>query len=133
LYKEDAVVYLARKDGGVIRHTNSALMREWDGAEPEMELTEEAFASYGNLARIIDGEIFLGKTDAEKAADNAKEAIKRIKAEIAGRDYRVLKAQRLGVDVDEIYSGETGWYREALAEMGGLEEVVQRVELDFRA
>lgn len=127
------MVYLARKDGGVIRHTNSALMREWDGAEPEMELTEEAFASYGNLARIIDGEIFLGKTDAEKAADNAKEAIKRIKAEIAGRDYRVLKAQRLGVDVDEIYSGETGWYREALAEMGGLEEVVQRVELDFRA
>jgi hypothetical protein len=108
-------------------------MREWDKAEPEMELTEEAFASYGNLARIIDGEIFLGKTDKERAADGAKKEITRIKAEIAARDYRVLKAHRLGGDVDELYPGETGWYREALAEMGILEEIVQRVEPEFKA
>jgi hypothetical protein len=127
------MVYLAIKDGEVIHHTNPILMRSWDGIEPEMELTEEAFAVHGNLARIIDGGIFLGKTDAEKAADSAKEEIKRIKAEIASRDYRVLKAQRLGEDVDELYPGETGWYREALTEMNGLEDVVQRVEPDFRA
>jgi hypothetical protein len=127
------MVYLARKNGEVIHHTDLTLMQGWDGVEPEMELTEEAFASYGNLARIIGGGIFLGKTDDEKAADDAKEEIKRIKAEIAGRDYRVLKAQRLGKDVDELYPGETGWYREALAEMNGYEEAVQRVEHGFKA
>jgi hypothetical protein len=127
------MVYLARKDDEVIHHTILELMREWDGVEPEMELTEEAFASHGNLARIINGEIFLGKTDAEKAADNAKEEIKRIKAEIASRDYRVLKAQRLGTDVDELYPGETDWYREALAALGIYEETVQVVEPGFKA
>jgi hypothetical protein len=127
------MVYLARKNGEVIHHTIPELMREWDGIEPEMELTEEAFASYGNLARIIDGEIFLGKTNEEKAADNAKEEIGRIKAEIAARDYRVLKAQRLGTDVDEIYPGETDWYREALAALGMHEETVQVVEPGFKA
>jgi predicted nucleotide-binding protein (sugar kinase/HSP70/actin superfamily) len=127
------MVYLARKNGEVIRHTIPDLMREWDGVEPEMELTEEAFASHGNLARIIDGEIFLGKTDAEKAADSAKEEIKQIKADIAGRDYRVLKAQRLGKDVDELYPGETGWYRAALTTLGTLEETVRVIEPGFKA
>jgi hypothetical protein len=108
-------------------------MREWDGVEPEMEIAEEAFASHGNLARIIDGEIFLGKTDEEKAADNAKEEINLIKAEIAARDYRVLKAQRLGKDVDELYPGETEWYREALAALGTHEKTVQVVEPGFKA
>jgi hypothetical protein len=127
------MVYLAQKNGEVIHHTDSTIMQGWEGVEPEMTLTEEEFASYGNLARIIDGAIFLGKTDTEKAADSAREEIKRIKAEIASRDYRVLKAQRLGEDVDELYPGETGWYREALTEMNGLEDIVQRVEPNFRA
>jgi hypothetical protein len=127
------MVYLARKDGEVMHHTNPTLMQEWDGIEPEMELTEEAFASYGNLARIIGGGIFLGKTDAEKAADAAKKEIEQIKAEIARRDYRVLKAKRLGEDLDELYPGETDWYKNALNVMGGLEATVQVVEPDFKA
>jgi hypothetical protein len=127
------MVYLARKNGMVIHHTILALMREWDGVEPEMEITEEEFAAHGNLARVINGEIFLGKTAEEAAADNAKEEIKRIKADIASRDYRVLKAQRLGTDVDELYPGETGWYRAALTTLGTLEETVQVIEPGFKA
>jgi hypothetical protein len=103
------MVYLARKNGEVICHADPDLMREWDGLEPEMEITEEEFASYGNQARILNGEIFLGRTDEETAADSAKAEIERIKAEIASRDYRALKAQRLHADLDELYPGETDW------------------------
>jgi hypothetical protein len=127
------MVYLARKDGVVICHTNPDLMREWDGLEPETEITEEEFASYGNQARIINGEIFLGKTEEETAAENAKAEIARIKGEIASRDYRALKAQRLHTDLDELYPGETAWYKNALDTMGSLEAAVQVVEPEFRA
>jgi hypothetical protein len=127
------MVYLARKNGEVIHHTNLSLMREWDAVDPEMELTEEQWAAHGGLARVIDGEIFLGKTEEEAAAENAKAEIKRIKAEIAGRDYRVLKAQKLGEDLDTLYPGETDWYKQALADIGNLERTAQVVEPEFKA
>jgi hypothetical protein len=37
-----------------------------------------------------------------------------IRAEIAARDYRALKAMKLGVGLDDIYPGESAWYNEQL-------------------
>jgi hypothetical protein len=108
-------------------------MQEWDGVEIEMEITEEEFASYGNLARVIDGQIFLGPTEDEKAADEAKKEIERIKAEIASRDYRVLKSEKLKEELDDLYPGESAWYKASLAAMAEHEKTVQVIEPEFRA
>ena len=68
------MVYLARKNGAVIHHTDMEAMKTMDGiGKAEMEISDEEFEAAGSLARIIDGKIFIGKTDEEKAADDARE------------------------------------------------------------
>ena len=51
-------------------------MKTMDGISvPGMTITEEEFEAAGGLVRLIDGKIFLGKTDAEKASEGAIEKI----------------------------------------------------------
>jgi hypothetical protein len=57
------------------------------------------------------------KERAEKEMD-----IGRLRAEINTRDWKWLKAQKLDVDVDEIYPGERAWYTETVAKINELEE-----------
>jgi hypothetical protein len=44
-----------------------------------------------------------------------------LKNEISSRDWRAIKAFRLGKNVDELYPGETGWYEEAVEKINRLE------------
>jgi|WetSurMetagenome_2_1015567.scaffolds.fasta_scaffold46181_3 hypothetical protein len=45
-------------------------MEKMDGIKkPDMTITEEEFDAAGGLVRLIEGKIFLGKTDAEKLAE----------------------------------------------------------------
>jgi hypothetical protein len=84
------MIYLAKKDGRVIYHTDLEAMKDLDGIQsPDMIVTDEEFAAAGSLARIIDGQIFLGKTDAEKAAEAAQQRVTEIDAELAAIDSRV--------------------------------------------
>lgn len=86
------MVYLARKDGVVVHHTDLEAMKTMDGiTQPELEISDEEFEAAGSIARIIDGEIFIGKTDEEKAADDARVRIAALKKSLAETDYIAAK------------------------------------------
>jgi hypothetical protein len=87
------MVYLAKKNGEVIHHTNLEAMLEIDGIEtPGLTISDSAFAAYGGLARIIGGEIFLGKTEAEKAEDRRLWQIEQIDGELARINEKSVRA-----------------------------------------
>jgi hypothetical protein len=48
-----------------------------------------------------------------------------IRAEITARDYRALKAMKLGVELDDLYSGESAWYHEKLDRIREFEDLLE--------
>jgi hypothetical protein len=52
-------------------------MEALDGIRtPDREITDEEFEAAGGFARLSDGEIFFGKTDAEKTAQANTERVR---------------------------------------------------------
>jgi hypothetical protein len=88
------MVYLAKKkiegQWQVVHHTDKRAMFEWEGLEPEVEITREEFLRHHNLARVIKGKIFLGYTDEEKA-------VQKKQGEIAAR---IEKLEEIDREVD---------------------------------
>jgi hypothetical protein len=82
------MVYFARKGNEVVHHTDLKAMREWDGLEPEIQLTDAEFLSHGNLARLIDGKIFFGKTAKERLDAEAQDRINQIDISLRKIDAR---------------------------------------------
>jgi hypothetical protein len=124
------MVYLARKNGAVIFHTDLAAMKRLDGiSKAERIASDDEWEEAGGLARVIGNKIVLGKTPEEMVASEALESAEsemvRIKTEIASRDYRALKAQKLGVKIDSLYPGETDWYKAQLERLSELEEIIE--------
>ena len=100
--------------------------------DPFVELTEEEhkiFFSQEAVGKTIHwneetGEPTLVDRPEPTEAEQAPYRIEELKAEIASRDWRVTKALRLGVPVDELYPGETEWYENTIAEINRLEEMI---------
>jgi hypothetical protein len=126
------MIYLARKNGTVVAHADRQAMLDLDGVTPEMQATEAEFEAAGGLARIIGGEIFLGKTDEEKAGEERQGQIAGYMAELeeldrqagAGRFIRetsIAYAQANGMDGGKGYESlaeieaRAGEIRETLA------------------
>jgi hypothetical protein len=85
-------VYLAKKNGVIIHHTDKDAMQDMDGiSNPDLTVTDEEFDTAGGLARIIDGEIVLGKTAAEVQAEQSEERIRVLKGLLADTDYIAVK------------------------------------------
>jgi hypothetical protein len=112
------MVYLIKKGGNVIPHTDLEAMKELDGVStPDMTVTEAEWEVAEGLARIIDGKIFLGKTGAEKRAEK--------EAEVKALRDRVLleTVDRLnGARWEAMDEGEkAAWreYRQALLDIPG--------------
>lgn len=83
------MVYLAKKDGGVVHHTSLQALKEMDGIEkPDMQVSDEEFEAAGSLVRIIDGKIVLGKTKAEKTAEVNQKRIVEIDTELDDIDRK---------------------------------------------
>jgi hypothetical protein len=83
------MVYLAKKDGGVVHHTSLSALKEMDGIEsPDMTVTDEEFEAAGSLARLIGDEIVLGKTEAEITAEENLNRIAGIDAELEDIDRK---------------------------------------------
>jgi hypothetical protein len=80
------MVYLARKNGAVVHHTDKAAMAQLDGVEPEKQVTDAEWEEAGSLARIINNKIVLGKTPAEKAEDERLAKIADFEAQLADID-----------------------------------------------
>jgi hypothetical protein len=95
-------------------------MKRLDGLTPEKTVTEAEWEAAGGLARIIDGEIFVGKTGEEQAAERqAAEAGSRlawIKSQLAATDYVVIKiAEGAGTAAQyaETIKQRQAWRKEA--------------------
>jgi hypothetical protein len=72
--QEPAAVYLIVKEGRVVSHTSLEAMKELDGVEePALTVSMQEFEEAEGIARLIDGEIFLGKTAAEKLEEKEEE------------------------------------------------------------
>jgi hypothetical protein len=100
------MVYLAKKNGKAIHHTSKEAMKALDGvSKPERTVTDAEFEAASGLVRIINGEIFLGKTEAEMAADNAKARISEIDNALAVLDAKYLTPRILsGIGVGDAYA-----------------------------
>jgi hypothetical protein len=60
------------------------------------------------------------KGDSKMMSDTQIQVM-RLRVEIAARDYRALKAVKLGVAINELYPGETDWYKGKVEELRALE------------
>ena len=109
-------VYLAIKGDGVIHHTDLSAMESMDGiSQPDMTITEEEFYAAEGLVRLIDGNIFLGKTDAEKAREEALEKIRVLKSNLAETDYiasKIAEGAATTADYAEQIAQRAAWRRE---------------------
>jgi hypothetical protein len=58
--------------------------------------------------------------------------IEELKAEIASRDYQVIKAMRAGVDIDTLYPGHRAWYQQKMETLAELEDI-QKIQDEAKA
>ncbi|MBO8450946.1 MAG: hypothetical protein IAA96_07560 [Spirochaetes bacterium] len=117
-------VYLAIKGDVVIHHTDLSAMKTMDGISvPDMTITEEEFEAAGGLVRLIDGKIFLGKTDVEKASEEAIEKIRALKMQLAETDYIASKIAE-GSATTKDYAEKIAERQEWRAEINRLEKLV---------
>jgi hypothetical protein len=118
------MVYLARKNGAVIFHTDLAAMERLDGVNtPEKTITEAEWNEAGGFARIIGNEIFAGKTGEEKAAEKAETdravALAGLKKKLAETDYiacKIAEGSAAKADYADIISQRKAW-RERIEEL----------------
>jgi len=113
------MVYFARKGNDVICHTDIKAMKELDGAEPELQLTGAEFTAHGNLARVIDGEIFFGKTAKEQADDGAHARIAEIDAALTAVN---LKQIRPAAEISHALGNKQTAPAEAVTKINALED-----------
>jgi hypothetical protein len=127
-------VYLAKKNGTVISHTDLAAMEQLDGiSEPEKTVTGEEWEAAGSTAYVDgNGEIQLGiLPDVKARQDEIALLIKEeenLQAELSQKDYKVVKAAETGqvlADQDPELHTRREWcrnrineVRERLAELG---------------
>jgi hypothetical protein len=117
--------HLIKKNGRVIPHTDLKGMEALDGiSTPDMTITEAEWEAAGGLARIIDGEIFLGKTadEKEREAEIGRLTLEevRLQVELDAKDYKVIKASELRLvlaEEDLALHERRGWCRSRINEI----------------
>jgi hypothetical protein len=97
------MVYFWKKNGMVYHHTELVAAAELDGLTtvPDMEASESAFEAADGIARLVNGEIVLGKTAAERQAEDAARQIIVLKKELAETDYIAAKIAEGSATVEE--------------------------------
>ncbi|GHT89918.1 hypothetical protein FACS1894137_19270 [Spirochaetia bacterium] len=87
------MVYLWKKNGAVYNHTSLAAAAQIDGLTkaPDMEVSEADFEAAGGLARLVNGKIVLGKSEAEKQAEENERRIIVLKRNLADTDFIAVK------------------------------------------
>ena len=117
-------VYLAIKGDVVVHHTDLSAMAQMDGiSKPDITITEEEFEAAGGLVRLINGKIFLGKTDAEKESEEAVKKIRVLKMQLAETDYIASKIAE-GSATTKDYADKIAERQEWRAEISRLEKLV---------
>lgn len=133
------MVYLAKKNGSVIYHTDLTAMKELDGiSKPNKTVTIQEWEQAGSTAHIDDsGEIVLGIPADEAAAKQEIETLAKEEGtllnELASKDYKVIKASEVGnvlKTLDPALHERRDWcrnrineIRDRLAELGAEQSV----------
>lgn len=101
------MVYLWKKKGRVYHHTDLAAAAQIDNltAAPDMTISEAVFEAAGGIARLVDGEIVLGKTEAELQAEENERQIIALKRKLADTDYIAVKIAEGAAAIDD-YAGQ---------------------------
>lgn len=119
------MVYLAKKGNEVVHHTSKKAMLEMDGiTKADMEVSDEEFEKAGCLARIIDGNIVIGKIEAEKKAEENAERIGFLKRQLAETDYIAAKIAEGAATVEE--------YADKIAQRKAWREEIREAEIKAR-
>jgi len=90
---EKKMVYIGRKaDGTLVAHTDLAAMESLDGVTDVLkEIPQTEFEAAGGFVRDIDGEIFIGETEAEKQAKTNEKRVAALKRLLSETDYIAAK------------------------------------------
>jgi len=95
-------IYLAKKNGRVISHTDLAAMAQIDGiTKADKTVTVEEWEAAGSTAYIDStGKIKLGEQPEAKAKREEIESLEKeevtFQRELDGKDYKVIKASEFG-------------------------------------
>ena len=81
------MIYLFLTNIGIEPHT----IKEYGKGEFLDELTEREWEQYDQIARMIDGKLFLGKTQTEKDEEQAREVRSKRDRLIAKEDWRYAR------------------------------------------
>lgn len=86
------MIYLYLTQTGIEPHTDKVFAEEeLNLGNPIAELTEQEWEQYDQLARMIDGELFLGKTQPEKDDEQAQEVRSKRDRLIVKEDWRYAR------------------------------------------
>jgi hypothetical protein len=93
------MVYLAKKevDGTVeiVHHTSLKALNDMDGiSTPDMTVTDEEFEAADGIARLVDGVIVLGKSEAEITTEENQKRITEIDQELDEIDRKSGRPSR---------------------------------------
>ena len=119
------MVYLAKKNGVVIHHTDLKAMEDLDGKKPEMTVTDQEWEEHGSTAYIdASGNIKLGEPPAVVTRRNEIKALeeeeKALQRELDNKDYKVIKAAEVGIvlaDTDPTLHTRRDWCRSRINEI----------------
>jgi hypothetical protein len=110
------MVYLAKKDGGVVHHASLEALKEMDGIEkPDMEISDVEFEAAGCLARVVKGKILVGKTDEEKKAEGNEQKIAILQQKLDETDYiaaKIAEGVATKADYADMISQREAWRKE---------------------
>jgi len=126
-------VYLAKKDGQIISHSDMIAMRDLDGiSKPDRTVTINEWEAAGSVAHVdTSGDIVLGdpmdiviarKETTELAGEEAK-----LQGELDGTDWMVIRASERGQilsEIDVALHNRREWCRKRISEIR-----MRRVEL----
>lgn len=91
--------------------------------EPDMIISEQEFQQNQGLVRLIDGKIFLGKTEKEREVELAWMKINELKSRLSETDYVAAKIAE-GSATKEEYAKQINQRKEWREEIGRLEKIV---------
>jgi len=101
------MVYLAKANETVRVFYSEAKMKAAGFGKADKEVTEEEFNSNGCYARIVDGEIIVGKTEKEKQIEELDRQISEIDRQLSDLDNKYLTPRVLaGIALKSEYSLE---------------------------
>jgi hypothetical protein len=117
-------VFLVKENNKVLVFYSEAEMKAAGYIRADKVVTDEEFNGNGCYARIVDGEIIVGESEAVKSMREEVETLtceeSAMQSELDGKDYKVIKASETGqvlADIDPELHERREWCRNRINEI----------------